>query len=180
MKNIVRKNRTKLINSLFRQKSLLWIFRIHQQMNMRMVRCIVESGVPFQIAQRNFRLLRNVSNVPHDQFTPSFGVIIAKTNRILTAQRDNVRPHVSGMICNFICSSVKHNRFIAFIEKSMGTALLNARTHCHVTDKILTVADYIRIALNNCADQFRGIFRCGIIFVILKFQIFFCFGKIRK
>ena len=147
---------------------------------MGMVRCIVESGIPFQIAQRNFRLLRNVSNVPHDQFTPSFGVIIAKTNRILTAHRDNMRPHISGMICNFICSSVKNNRLIAFIEKSMRTALLSAWTHSHVTDKILTVTNNVCIALNNCADQFRRIFSCRIIFVILVLQISFSFRKIRK
>ena len=77
------------------------------------------------------------------------------------------------MIRNFLCNLIKHNRLIAFIKKSMFATLFHAGSHRHVADKILTVANHIRIALNNYANQFRRIFSCRIIFVILKFQIFF-------
>ena len=85
MKNIICKYRTYFINALLRQKSLLRICGINNQMYMRMMRGIVKCAVPFQIAQRNYRLLRNVSNVPHDKLTPTVRVIIAQTNRIFTA-----------------------------------------------------------------------------------------------
>jgi hypothetical protein len=55
-------------------------------MHVWVVAFIVESGVPAEVVLRNLHGVRNLVAVRAEQIPPRFGIIIAKTNGILTLE----------------------------------------------------------------------------------------------
>ena len=64
-------------------------------MNVRVVRFIMKSTVPFQDFQGNPQCVSQLLRVRTKKHLPCTGVAIAEPFRILAAQRDNHRPHIS-------------------------------------------------------------------------------------
>ena len=63
-------------------------------------------GIPFQIAEWNTLRFCNVGNMPFHKISPYLRVVITKTNSVFSPKRNNVRPDIALVICNFVCNSV--------------------------------------------------------------------------
>ena len=152
MEYVVCKSWTYLIYAFSSQKSLLWIRRIHKQMNMGMMSCVMKSGIPFQIAKRNTLCFCNVGNMPFHKFSPHFWIIIAETHSVFSPKWNNMRPYIAFVISYFVCNSVKNDRFVFFIKQTVRTSFLNSWTHSHVAYKVLPISDNVGIAFNYHTD----------------------------
>ena len=64
-------------------------------MNVRMVALVMKGSVPFQILHRNFEVLCNCFCLSPKHIPPAFTGIEAQALRILTAKRNDHRPHVA-------------------------------------------------------------------------------------
>ena len=64
-------------------------------MNVRVVRFIMKSTVPFQVIQGYPQSVSQLLRVRTKKQLPCTGVVIAEPFRVLAAQRDNNRAHIS-------------------------------------------------------------------------------------
>ena len=138
----------------------------------------MKRGIPFQIAEWNTLRFCNVGNMPFHKISPYLRVVITKTNSVFSPKRNNVRPDIALVICNFVCNSVKNDRFVFFIKQTVRASFLNSRSHSHVTDKVLSVSDDVCVTLNDRTDKLRCVFYGRSSDIVLILQIFFSFGKI--
>ena len=77
-----------------------------------MIALIVIGGIPFQIRQRDLHVLRNGFRLRAQEISPSIGIVVTKTGRILPAQRNNMRPHIAVMIRHLCRHLRKVDRYI--------------------------------------------------------------------
>ena len=87
--------RTHLFHTVFGEISDLRIVGVGDDMNVRVVRFIMKSTVPFQVFQGNPQCVSQLLRVRTKEQLPCTGVVIPEPFRVLAAQRDNHRPHIS-------------------------------------------------------------------------------------
>ena len=145
---------------------------------MRMMSCVMECGIPFQIAKRYTLSFCNIGNMPFHKIAPHFRIIISKTNSVLTSERNNVRPDIAFVICYFVSYSIKNDRFIFFIKQTVRTSFLNSRSHSHIAHKILPISDDVGVTLNDRTDKLRCVFYGRISDIVPILKVPFGFGKI--
>ena len=69
-------------------------------------------------------------------------------------------------------------RLVLFVKQAVRTSLFNARTHSHISDKILSVSNHVCIAFYYRAYQFTGILNGRLSFIVLILKVSLSFGKI--
>ena len=72
-----------------------------------MIALVMEGGVPVEILRRYFHRRRDVIAVGAEQCAPCLRVVVAKPLRIFTMEGDDVRPHVAGVVIQFIHDSAQ-------------------------------------------------------------------------
>lgn len=82
---IIREYAMQTVDTIFGQISVLYVFGIHHKMNVRMVRCVMESRVPFHFRDRYLMRFRNLHSVSADEFTPCRRFVISKPFRVLAS-----------------------------------------------------------------------------------------------
>ena len=85
-------------------------------MNVRVVRFIMKSTVPFQVFQGNPQCISQLLRVRTKEHLPCTDVVIPESFSVLAAQRDNHRPHVSFVRIE-IRSNLRENNLAVLIGK---------------------------------------------------------------
>ena len=147
-------------------------------MHMGMIAFVVIGGVPAQVGQRDFHILRNGFRLGAEKISPCVGVVVTKPGGVLPAQRNNVRPHIAVVVCHFLRYFGEVNRNIRICKQSVRALPLGAGTLCNIRNIIFPLANQIYIVIDGAGDKFRG---CPFARMGKKIRIFkavFCIGEI--
>ena len=98
-KDLFRKSGLEIADPLFGEIGF-FADGVDHHMHMRMIAFIVIGGIPLQIRQRDLHVLRNGFRLRAQEISPSIGVVVTETGRILPAQRNDMCPHITVMICH--------------------------------------------------------------------------------
>ena len=80
---------------------------------MGMVALIMEGSIPAEVLGRDIHSGGDVVAVGAEEIPPRPGIVVAQPLRIFTLQRDNVRPHVPGVVFQLRHSLVQiHNLLV--------------------------------------------------------------------
>ena len=82
------------------------------------------------------------------------------------------------MFSYLICRLIQNYRLVLFVKQAVRTSLFNARTHSHISDKILSVSNHVCIAFYYRAYQFTGILNGRLSFIVLILKVSFGFRKV--
>ena len=77
-----------------------------------MVALIVECRVPAEVLRRYFHRRGDVIAVGTQQCAPRLRVVVAKPLRVLPVEGDDVRPHVAGVVIQFVRDSGEVNGIV--------------------------------------------------------------------
>ncbi len=104
----------------------------------------MKSSVPADIFGSDLLRRGYIRNVPPHQIAPVLKVGIPHSLRVLTLQRNDMRPDRALVICRLFRNSIQHQRFIRFRKQSV-----RIRTGIQVVHKYLTVKLAVIILLRN-------------------------------
>ena len=77
-----------------------------------MVTLIVEGRVPAKVLRRDLHGYGNIITVDAQKCSPRCGVVISQPFRVLPVEGDDVRPHVAGVVIQFIRNSGEVNGIV--------------------------------------------------------------------
>ena len=120
-----------LADTVFGQIRLIGFHRPRHHVDMGMVSLVMERCVPVEILRRYFHRRGDVIAVGTQQCAPCLRVVVAKPLRIFTMEGDDVRPHVAGVVIQFVCNSGEVNG-IVITEQAVFPQPLRSRTQSDV------------------------------------------------
>ena len=127
---------------------------------------VVEGSVPSEVTGRDLHCRRDAVAVRSNEISPRRGVIEAEPDRILTLEGDDVRPHVSGVVLQFLHGPVERDG-IVITEQAVGTNALGTRPGGDVLHVLLRLVDGIPVGLESQRDERRGVDLSGLCLVVL-------------
>ena len=104
--------------------SFVRIDRVGHHMHMRMVSFIMERSIPPKILRRNLHLLGNHIPMRAEQMHPGIGCTVTQPLRIFPAQRNDVRPDISGMFIHLFLNLRQHNGNTLVREQAVAAGTL--------------------------------------------------------
>ena len=141
---------------------------------MGMIAFVMERCVPAKVIGWDFHRLGNVIPVGAKQIAPYLCIVIAQSSCILPMQRDNVRPHIAGVVLQFRHSLIQiHMIFVT--EQTVRAESLHARAGCNVIHVCIRLLDGIPLVFQCRRDNYRGVNLVGVFLVLIvlvgSFQI---------
>ena len=97
---------------IFGQVCLIRLCRPRHHVDVRMVTLIVEGRVPTKILQWDLHRCGDVVAVGAEQCAPCVRMVIPQPLRILPVEGDDVRPHIAGVVIQFVCNSGEVNGIV--------------------------------------------------------------------
>ena len=94
---------------IFGQIRLIGFHRPRHHVDVRMIALVMEGGVPAEILRRYFHRRGDVVAVGAQECAPRVRVIVPKPLRVLPVEGDDVRPHVAGVVIQFVRDSGEVN-----------------------------------------------------------------------
>lgn len=94
--------------------------------DVRVLALVVEGGVPSEVTGRDLHCRRNIVVVGSNEISPRRGVVVTQAGSILTLERDDVRPHISGVVLQFFHGFLQRDRFL-ITKQTMSADALGAR-----------------------------------------------------
>ena len=101
-----------LADTVFGQVRLIGFHRPRHHVDMRMIALIVEGGVPAEVLRWDLHRCGDVVAVGAEQCAPCVRVIIPKPLCVLPVEGDDVRPHVAGVVIQFVRDSGEVNGIV--------------------------------------------------------------------
>ena len=96
-----------LADTIFGQVCLIRLCRPRHHVDMGMISLVMEGGVPAKVLRWDFHRRGDIIAVGTQQCAPCFCVVIPQPLRVLPMEGDDVRPHVAGVVIQFIHDSVQ-------------------------------------------------------------------------
>ena len=87
---------------IFGQVRLIGFHRPRHHVDVRMIALIVECRVPAEVLRRYFHRRGDVIAVGTQQCAPCVRMVIPQPLRVLPVEGDDVRPHVAGVVIQFV------------------------------------------------------------------------------
>ena len=75
---------------------------VADHMHMRVVRLVMERGIPPKLLQRDLHCLRHLHRVRGEKAFPALRVIESQPRGIFPTKGDHWQPDCAGMVCNFV------------------------------------------------------------------------------
>ena len=97
LKDILGQGRPHFHHTLLGEETFIFYGRVRQQMDVWMMALIVKGGIPFQMIHGDLQAVSQGLCLRPEHIPPPNTGIETETLRILPAQRNNERPHISLM-----------------------------------------------------------------------------------
>ena len=152
MEDLVGERGLDLPYPIFGQVCLIRLHRPRHHVDVRMVALIVEGRVPAEILRRYLHRRGDVIAVGTQQCAPCLRVVVAKPLRIFTMEGDDVRPHVAGVMIQFVCNSGEVNG-IVITEQAVFPQPLRSRTQSDVLGVAFHRGDPVPIRFQRQRDE---------------------------
>ena len=114
-----------LADALFGEIGLSGFGRPGHHVDVRMLALVVEGRVPAEVCGRYLHRRRDLIAVGADEISPRRGVVKAQTRRVLPLEREDVRPHISGVLLQFLHRFFQRHA-VAVPEQTVGTEALRS------------------------------------------------------
>ena len=101
-----------LTDTIFGQVCLIRLCRPRHHVDVRMIALIVECRVPTEVLRWDLHCRRDVIAVGAKQSAPRVRVIVPQPLRVLPVEGDDVRPHIAGVVIQFVCNSGEVNGIV--------------------------------------------------------------------
>ena len=111
---------------IFGQVCLIRLCRPRHHVDVRMIALVMEGGVPTEILRRDLHRRGDVIAVGTQQCAPCVRMVIPQPLRVLPVEGDDVRPHVAGVVIQFVRDSGEVNGIIV-TEETVFTQPLRSR-----------------------------------------------------
>ena len=134
--------------------------------DVRVLALVVESSVPSEVAGWDLHCRRDVVAVGADEVSPRRGVVEAEPGSVLTLERDDMRPHISGVVLQFFHGFLQRD-CILITEQTVSTDALRARTGGDILHVLFRLVDGIPVGLQRQRDERRGVDFGGLRQVVL-------------
>ena len=143
---------------IFGQVRLIWFHRPRHHVDVGMVTLIVEGRVPTEILRRDLHRRGDVIAVGTQQCAPCVRMVVAQPLRVLPVEGDDVRPHVAGVVIQFIRDSGEVNGIIV-TEETVFPQPFRSRTQGDVLGVALHRREPVPIRFQRqCDERGRGCF----------------------
>lgn len=123
--------------------------------DVRMLALVVEGSIPSEVTGRYLHCRRDVVTVRPNEISPRRGVIEAEPDRILPLERDDMRPHVSGVALQFFHGFLQRD-CILITEQTVSADALRARTGGDILHVLFRLVDGIPVGFQRQRDERRG------------------------
>ena len=131
-KNILCKSRAQIRNAFSCEVGICLLGGVDHEMNMRMMALIMKSGIPFQILHRDFKIICDCLRLCAKHIPPAFTGIEAESFRVLTAKRNNHRPHITFVLIQFLGHLFEFYTDAIVCKQTMRAKTLSSRTGCNI------------------------------------------------
>ena len=91
-----------------------------------------------------------------DEVSPRRGVVEAELGSVLTLERDDMRPHISGVVLQFFHGFLQRD-CILITEQTVSADALRARTGGDILHVLFRLVDGIPVGLQRQRDERRGV-----------------------
>ena len=135
--------------------------------DMHLIRLSVEGGIPAQVVRLDLIRRGDVADGGVHQSLPVFRVVIAKPLRVLTAQRDHRRPHISGVLRHLPYRPREILYLAVSVPQPVFAVLLDAGAVGDVVDKIFLLIQRLHVVFPHLLDERGGIALGGVIQIFL-------------
>ena len=159
-----------LLDALFGQVSLLGICGEHHHMDVDALLLPVEGGVPTQVVRRDFIPLCDVREAGIDQCAPVLRRVVAQPLRVLPADGDHRRPHISCVIRHLPNRLGEVLHLAARPPEAVLPLEFYAGAVCHIVQIVLPLTHGLHKILPHLLDKDGGGFpgRVGLVVLILQ------------
>ena len=164
--NIVGELGLDLTDALFGEVGLSRLCGPGHHVDVRMLALVVKGGVPAEVTGRYLHCRCDVVAVRPDKISPRRGVVEAEPGRILTLEGDDVRPHISGVVLQFLHGFLQRDRFL-ITEQTVDTDALGAWPGGNVLHVLLRLVNGIPVGFEGQRDERRGVDLGGFCQVVL-------------
>ena len=188
------KGRLHLPDAFFREIALAGIGREHDHVNVHLLRLAMKGGIPAQVVRLDLVRRRDVVDRLLDQRLPVFRAVVAKPLRVLTAQRDHRRPHISGVLRHLPYRPREILYLAVSVPQPVLAVLLDAGAVRDVVDEIFLLIQRLHVVFPHLLDERGGAALGGVIQILLvlnefpaggeglqqprdKIPLFFCGGE---
>ena len=134
--------------------------------DVRVLALVVEGSVPAEVVGRDLHCRRDVVAVGADEVSPRRGVIEAEPGSILPLERDDMRPHISGVALQLRHGLLQRNG-VVITEQAMSADALSAGAGGDVLHVLLRLVDGIPVGFQRQRDERRGVDFRGLRQVVL-------------
>ena len=143
-----------LLDTIFGEVCLIRFHRPCHHVDVGMVALVMERRVPAKVLRRYFHCRCDVIAVGAKQSAPRFRVVVSQPLRILAAERDDVRPHVAGVVIQFVRDSGEVNGIIV-TEETVFPQPLRSRPQGDVLGVAIHRGELVPIRFQRQYDE-RG------------------------
>ena len=155
-----------LTDALFGKIGLSRLCGPGHHVDVRVLALVVEGSIPSEVTGRYLHCRRDVVTVRPNEISPRRGVIEAEPDRILPLERDDMRPHVSGVAFQFFHGFLQRD-CILITEQTVSADALRARTGGDILHVLFRLVDGIPVGLQRQRDERRGADLSGLRQVVL-------------
>ena len=127
----------------------------------------MEGGIPAQVVRLDLVRRRDVVGRRLDQRLPVFRTVVAQPLRVLTAQRDHRRPHISGVLRHLPYRLREIFYLTVGIPQPVLAVLLDAGAVGDVVDKIFLLIQRLHVVFLHLLDERGGAALSGVIQIFL-------------
>ena len=117
-----------------------------------MLALVVEGRVPAEVCGRNLHRRRDLVAVGADEISPRYGVVEAQTRRVLPLERDDVRPHISGVLLQFFHRFFQRHA-VAVAEQPVGTQPLRPGAGGDILQILLRLTERVPVGFQRQREE---------------------------
>ena len=134
--------------------------------DVRVLALVVEGSVPAEVTGRDLHCRRDVAAVRPDEISPRRGVVEAQAGSIFTLERDDVHPHIAGVVLQLRHGFLQRDG-ITITEQAVSTDALRTRPGGNVLHVLLRLVNGIPVGFESQRDERRGVDLSGFRQVVL-------------
>lgn len=123
-------------------------------------------------------IAKSVGQRIRNYIPPSFTVVVAQALCILTAKRDDHRPHVAVVMIQFIRDLAKLHLDSVIGEQTVGAESLCSRSCCDVVGVGLGLHHLVSIIFQSTGDELGSVSYRWLFQIVLILQHLFTVGKV--
>ena len=143
-----------------------------------MMTLVVEGGVPMEILRRYLEIFCNDSRLGTEHLPPSFSLIVSEALCILTAQRDDHRPHISVIVVQFLRDLVELDGDTVIGEQTVRAEAFGSRSGSNIVCVGLGLHHLVSVIFQSAGDELGSVSYRWLFQIVLILQHLFTVGKV--